>query len=599
MTDALQGVAATVEGALRLISAEGQCANIPDPMRGLARDGVPPGAWEADELGLPPDCPVRPLGYNGDIIYLVDVLGQLVAVKDSSFGQGFVQRIFGNRQNYLYWAWPTFSKGEVKGFDVVELRRNMYHAAAIKGLWSAAAFVRGRGAWEDEDGTLVLHCGDYLWRNGELLRTGEHGEYFYPRRQRMARPWAVPVAEQDSPALHLFQQFKSWNWQRQEVDPMLMLGWVCASMLGGALPWRPSMFLTGDKATGKSTLQQIIKAVLGAGLIDTTDTTPAGIYQRVHQDALPVAVDELEAEADNRRASGVIKLARLAASGGLMLRGGADHQGVEFQARSMMLFSAINAPPMPPQDLSRMAVLSLQKLDPAVTSKSPVLRDADQIGPKILRRLADSWPEFEKIYEDFRAALRLGGHDSRGQDTYGIFLTCAYLALGDYGYDAAGYNIESFDEWADLLSAASLPERLDATENWVACLHHLLTTPIEAWRNGTKQTLGATLEPMMKTFTKVDDDMASQLAQAGVAVISNEGQVLLAIPNKGVSLARIFTGSVWGGDGRSGVWAAALRQGPASVIIADKSRNRVYINGVQERCTLVDMKAFRTYCEQL
>ncbi|WP_163359483.1 hypothetical protein, partial [Escherichia coli] len=81
-------------------------------------------------------------------------------------------------------------------------------------------------------------------------------------------------------------------------------------------------FITGDYGQGKSTLQAIIKEVIGDALHATADTTPAGIYQRVKQDCLPVAVDELEADADNRRAVGVVRLARLAASGGVMYRGG-------------------------------------------------------------------------------------------------------------------------------------------------------------------------------------------------------------------------------------------------------------------------------------
>ena len=53
----------------------------------------------------------------------------------------------------------------------------------------------------------------------------------------------------------------------------------------------------------------------------------------------------------------MLKLMRIASSGGLMLRGGDRHNPVEFRARSCFLFSSINTPPLRPQDLSRMAIL--------------------------------------------------------------------------------------------------------------------------------------------------------------------------------------------------------------------------------------------------
>ena len=113
-------------------------------------------------------------------------------------------------------------------------------------------------------------------------------------------------------------------------------------MLGGALEWRPMVWVAGDKGTGKSTLQKVVKGVFGrGGLIPAVDASAAGLWQSLGHSSLPVALDEVESEEDNRRNNNLLKLARVAASGGQMLRGGSDHKQASFTVRSCFLFSSI------------------------------------------------------------------------------------------------------------------------------------------------------------------------------------------------------------------------------------------------------------------
>jgi DNA replicative helicase MCM subunit Mcm2 (Cdc46/Mcm family) len=112
-----------------------------------------------------------------------------------------------------------------------------------------------------------------------------------------------------------------------------------------------AIFFVGDAGTGKSELHRVLKAILMRGLISTTNATSAGLYQLVGHDSLPIAIDELEGEDAPGQSQQIIKMARDAASGSVRIRGGANHQGVEFAARSTFLFSAINPPPLPPASL--------------------------------------------------------------------------------------------------------------------------------------------------------------------------------------------------------------------------------------------------------
>lgn len=556
-------------------------------------EGAPHGQWIPDpRTGLPPDCPVQVLGMEGNILHLVDALGQHAAVEANSLGQNFAQRLFLDAQEYLVWAWPRFSKeGNVAGFDTTKFRGSMYAAAARRGLWDSVANIRGLGAWTDDAGRLIWHCGSSLWIDGEEVSLGSHGKYFYPRRPDGLRPWEEPITNANNPAPMLLRALQTWNWERPKVDAFLMLGWIGAAMLGGALPWRPSVFLTGDKGIGKSTLQGLVSMVLGRQVVSTPNTTAAGIYQTVKQDAVAVAIDELEAGADNRRVMQVIELARLASSGGIMFRGGSDHKSTSFQARSPFLFSAINPPPLKPQDRSRMALLSIGKLDPELIKKAPILKDPETIGPRILRKLLDSWDDMPRLRAWYGQALRDGGHDARGVDTYGTLLACAHMMLGEEGVEKADYSIEFADWWG---SEAALKSFSDDEENWRGCLVHLMTAPIEAWRSGRNPTIGRLLQQLMDPSENFLISEARTLLESAGCGILDYGKVpgvtgpVLAIPHKSPILSKLFMGTDWG----DGVWQYALKQEKERGVIIQgvaASFNRVRINGPQVRCTLIDV----------
>lgn len=585
----------------------------PNEPRYIEGQEFKPGQWIGDIWGMPPDCPVEPLGMDGDILYCMDAIGQLAAVAPSAMGQKFIQRLFGERQHYLYWAWPRFGqKGGVEAWRTEKVAECFYTAAARRGLFSPVDKVRGRGAWRDRHGHLIYHSGDALWHTGkrgkkswEPIDTGFHDGVFYPRRPNIAAPWPEPVTPEDNPARLLLSALRGWHWDRPEVDPVLALGAMAAQFLGGALTWRPTVFLTGDKAVGKSTLQALFKGVLGDALVASADTTAAGIYQRIAQDSLAVAVDELEAEADSRKVMAVVKLARLAASGSMMFRGGQDHTGVEFRAQSCFLFSSINPPPLAPQDVSRMALLRLKKLDAAGSGAGAPTVDADVVGPMLLRQLCDNWGRFDAALAAYRDVLRAAGHDGRGQDTLGVLLACADLALGPELAEEMGVPmVDDLGRWGELLAPSTMLEFEDQSENWRGCLKHLLTSRVDAWRAGNQHTVGAQIDLLRDKWGGVDgkaelERTNTMLAQAGLAVIVDprvDGDLhrgfVLAVPNESQLVASLFRDTVWVGAPGASVWKSALRQGPATIICVNPKLNRRRINGVQERCTLVRLRAF-------
>lgn len=572
---------------------------IKSPPRQVAQPSGSPGDWD-HRHDLPPDCPVKPLGIQGDRLWFLDGIGQ-VRVMDPPYGKGPVLGLFLGRIDYLAWAWPRWGKADeetgkaaVNGYANEDVSAALIRACANKGPWDSMDRIRGRGCWTDSGGNLIIHVGTAIISGRSAVPPGELDGHVYPTRAEIAPPLALKEPLPFDPGAILRDTLARWNWERPGVDPHLLLGWIGAAFLGAALPWRPMVFMTGDKGTGKSTLQELLKALFGGWLIQSADTTPAGIYQHVGLDSVPVAVDELESENDTRKTVAILKLARLASSGAAMLRGGDRHQGVEFNARSAFIFSSINAPPLPPQDLSRMALLNLRRL--VAGTKPPELdaRTFGVIGRAVLRRLWEEWPRFRQTFDAFAGELAAAGMDGRGQAQYGTLLTCADM-ISHHGWDDERLRHASDIDgdlvpWRDLLRPSNMLEFENATENWHGCIRHLLSVRVEAWRSGLRTTVGQVLQAYHDGEDGCDITAANgQLSQAGLRIVfkraaGGKHRHFLAVQNNGPLVRELFQGSKWHGDIGAGIWSQALRQGPRGAFW-EVGNERV--NGVKDRCTLI------------
>lgn len=591
----------------------------PWPAPGKPLNGVAPGAWreqgETDETGeLPEDCPVRPLGYDGEQFFFVDTSGQIFNTGTASMGVERVQKLFAGNEDFLCWAWPAYSRDgkRVTGFKAEEVRRDLYAACRVRGPFSMTDMVRGRGAWLLADGRLLLHCGEYLWLDGKLQDTGEVGEHFYVRRPSALLPWGKPVDDDLNPAPEIFRLLRSWRMARGDTDAMLVLGHIGVSLLGAALGWRPSLFIVGDAGTGKSTLVGkggLLRAILGRSMIATTNATEAGLYSIVGHDSLPIAIDEMEGDEGQEQARKIIKMARDAASGSVRIRGSSDHKGVEFQAQSTFLFSGINPPGIPQASMTRLAVIQLMPL-PA-DGKEPRLAEPETVGPRLLRLLADRFKDFPKHFEDYRTVLRGHNHDSRGQNTFGTFLALAHLMLGDAGMSGLGLPFEDLEPWGAALAADIAPELADNLPPWQDFLDKLFASTIDAMiDHGQRYTIGQVVDELRKGDWEWNR-AERYLAAAGLGLIDRRAEKLgswLAIPNRSKAIGKAMADTAFEARDGNGTWSWALRRCPHDFMATElpagaggraKAGNRVSIAGSQQRCVFLHLASWRKWQDNL
>ncbi len=584
-----------------------------------------PTNWTANALGLPKEdaCPVEPLGIEGEYYHLIDSSGQFRSLVASDFSHAGIQSLFAAMPNWPQWCWPRYGKvtndpdsghptpPPIKSFDDDAVRAALFLACTRRGLFSPTDKLRGRGMWSTKGGGLIYHAGEELWVFDGVriksIETGLHEGYFYPRLPSLPAPWTEAMMLEEHPARDLLKGLLTFNWTRKEIDPILLLGWIAVAYLGAALDWRTAILLLGGFGTGKSTLQDGFKALFGEALFHSADATAAGIYQKMAHDSRPIAIDELEPEAESRKVENVVNLMRASASGAIGRRGSSGGQAGEFQMRSAFLFSAINNPLHASQDLSRVAILRLNELDS--NAGPPPVIDPDTCGRMVLATLMREWPRFHRTRELYMAALAKGGHSQRGQKNYGTLLAAADCLIGAELADEIGVasaftlqdeeNTVGLEFWSQALAADALPEVEDALPNWKKCLDYILTSQVEPWRNGKRLTVGKLLQDVYMPSVLSAEEAIGELGLTGLglrvpgqlpAELADPKSFVLAIPNDHPAIARLLRDTEWARGG----WKDALRQCPAHlrIMVTDKQHNKVKIAGVDKRCTLVVMKRY-------
>ena len=130
---------------------------------------------------MPDGCPVIPVGTENGTFYFLTALGELRGLTCDKVANKHIVGMFAPDSDYLMEAWPRKKLVKTKDDDGNEVEewlvtgwRNddvamlLMDVAAAKGVWNAREKVRGRGAWVDDDGGLVLHCGNHVLLGGTV-----------------------------------------------------------------------------------------------------------------------------------------------------------------------------------------------------------------------------------------------------------------------------------------------------------------------------------------------------------------------------------------------------------------------------------------------
>ncbi len=416
---------------------------------------------------------------------------------------------------------------------------------------------RGRGAWFDK-GSAVLHLGDRLMVDGQTTSLTQYkSNYIYERKPAFENIFDAPPATKED-GLKLYNIFKQLNWANpQHAD--FALGWVVLAPVCGALSWRPHLWITAQRGSGKSWFQDnLVDPLVGrmAARVQGA-TTEAGIRQSIQQDARPIMFDEAEAESQNAasRIQSVIELARQASSdsGAEIMKGTANGTGMAFRMRGMFLMGSINVALKQAADESRFTVVQLTRPDKSPESinrfqalEKEVFRLlTDEFCASIRARIYRMIPTIRKNAKTLSVAIAANIGSQRMGDQIGALMAgfCSIVSDGELTDDEAKAIADSID-----LSEAKESEEV-SDEN--LCLTRILQHQVRVdGRNSTvTRSLGELVDIAMCKHTDnalAAEDAREALPRFGIAQDGNS----IRVSNNHPELERALMGTAWSSNWR-------------------------------------------------
>ena len=432
----------------RIVAEPGDGGPEPPPLEGEPTGDEAHEPVEVDE-GWEDKAPFRCLGYDRDsFFYMPRESGQ---VKKLSAQQHDRKTLLPLAP--LSWWEEMFAAKNGVNWAVAQdaLTRTSYQ----KGVFNYEE-VRGRGCWrvEDKEGNsgIVLHLGDRLIGPG-MKKFVDPEDYkcpensIYERLAHLKGPSSKKVMDLEGTG-EILRLFQDLLWL-DESSALLMAGWTVLAPIGGALTWRPHIWVTGNAGCGKSTvIDQLVRPLLGDMLRYFEGvTTEAGIRQKLGSDSLAVIFDEAEKE-DSRhhaRIQAIIGLARSASSTSshaTTTKGTRGGTAIDFKIRSMFCWSSVNASLKADSDRQRIAILQLQAkeqlpdgeknehwlaYEPRLRALSPTA--GAELVARTLAWLRDG--RLDETLKTFRTCAGSAMGDPRFGDQYGTLYAGAWTLVSD------------------------------------------------------------------------------------------------------------------------------------------------------------------------
>ncbi|MFA6019745.1 MAG: hypothetical protein WC722_05735 [Rhodospirillales bacterium] len=546
---------------------------------GRGDDAPPPP--EERESGLPPDCPVMPLGISvapgkQPDFFFSSPMGAFVAMGPRAMTESGLQGLFAGQGDWLRQHF-SIKDGHRKGaLDVSRLREALMDACVKAGIINPATAIRGPGLWPMSrtlvhHAPAVLHLGDRVFvltwdASGRLgpvenLAAGVRlGDFVYPRAEKRAYPAATPATPEQVAGLE--RLVNSWDYEDQVLMPRLVMGHMAAACIPGLLQYRPSMPVLAPGGSGKTAL-----IVLERDLVDGwggPNITAAAIRERFIETkgCEAVTIDEAEASGeDSRRALEIAAEARHAYDWGhgTFSRGAGIGSG---NVQGIFAFGAINRPPAPPQDQGRDIVIQLKDVmrSPEQIARFEAWRiEIVALGPAFRRRMIEARMRVVANFNVYRGLLAAAGFSSRLCNTWGTVLACADAAISD-----VPTNEDSALPWVNLVAAHLIEAPPETT--WEVCLNHILFAFVDEWGGGSKKVMRMLIE---EAVGNSDGDAGKRIQNWGLKVVQKEvdpdkgPQWWLFVASKLPSTAELFRAkqTPW----THGGWGEALRGVPGSV----------------------------------
>lgn len=410
------------------------------------------------------------------------------------------------------------------------------------GVYAGDENLRAQGVWMD-DNRVILHLGDRLLCNGtEVSMSKIDSKYIYEKkRSKELNIYDKLPVERSVELIPLVEQF---SWSRN-INPRLLMGFIVAGLIGGALPWRPHVWINGEQGCGKSSvIKDIVRRILGGctAIFIEGATTEAGLRQTVNHSSFPILFDEAESndKKGQLRMDQILELMRSSASpdGGKLLKGTPGGSSMTFDIQSCFCLASVSNNTKLAADLSRIVSLEMKTHESPSTEKWEVFRQT------ILNTLNLEWtgqfrqrifsmvPTIRKNIDVFITAVRDELKSQRYGDVYGVLLGSAYAIESDgiIDYETARKFVSESD-WSEERDTKSIKDDVN-------CLVKILQRIVRVSAVGTHEKTIWELMKIASTGKSYRDDADDFDGKADDAVKITSGEANDASRRYGVMYKR-------------------------------------------------------------
>lgn len=420
---------------------------------------------------------------------------------------------------------------------------------------------RGRGCWADKtksgNSIYVYSTGTHIVVDGDVDTAQPISQKldlqasYVPVAGVSGFPSGDDLSEDDLQFLrHAVSSFRM-----SKEHQFLYLGFLAATTIAGALPWRPHAWLTAPRGSGKSTIARFHEALLSTTGLEgfSAPTTPAGIRQKMKFDSVPIFYDEFEPDGERMRniIDGCMTMFRSAAStdAPMIAQGTKTGSGASYAIRSSVFVQSVATYFPMDTDKSRFIILSL---DPAGKKKAEEIEKWELSQAEIKERAKEMSLRFlghilRRVRIVIAAMLRFKSviaemSDSRNGDLYGSIAAAHYVLFSNTN------RAPKLDEArAYLIAEGFVQPEAEKVPDHEKVLDILFAQPLDVQTliDGRLQTERTTIGTAIQTVIVTEEtkenidfraDLLEGLNQKGIRLMSSfahEGY-------ENVSIARIF-----------------------------------------------------------
>jgi putative DNA primase/helicase len=524
------------------------------------------------------DDPYIPLGHNhGEFFYYSHLAKQVIKLATGAHTK--LQLFSLATENYWQMTYPT-GKGN-SSFSVDSAASSLMHQCYRKGIYDVTK-VRGRGAWWDE-GRMVFHLGNQMLVDGVMRDIFIDSDYVYEMGGSIGAPDNDPLSGDDLKAY--VDLAKMFNW-RDPLSAYFLLGWCVVAPLCGILRWRPHIWITGAKGSGKSwIMENFMRGSLGdIGLAYLSVTTAAGIRGDIQREARPVIFDEAEGEdiQARQRMQDILDLMRQASSrtSAVIAKGTAFGGSMQFQVQSCFALSSIGDSLKHGADESRVTVLSLHSAEGKSDSDAifdKIKEKAVIIDHRFSRRLFARTMKLIDVIQDnaemfSKAGAKVMG-SKRAGDQIGTLLAGAYSLHSD-----ERLSLEKATKWlVDRKFAENFTPAIVEGRCYEKIMQIVVTVPTD--KKPIERSIGELVQTLVTMLPDEEISFAmiqEFLSRRGIRV--DNGDVLIA--NTHSMLAKMLESTPWALN-----WGKILQQMPGT----DNYDSKIvsFVGGVRSRVTRI------------